>query len=1500
MRKKTTMYPLTHPQKRIWYIDKIYPQSPLHNIGGVIWIHGEVDLELLEKAILHFIQKHEGIRMEILEVGEGACQYIKDDAVDTLKFHDFSKYSDAKKVVSDWAEKELAKPFNLLEQPLYEFMLIKASEQLNGYFIKLHHIISDGWSIQILTREVNEIYIKLRKGDPVELDPKNRYSNYVVKEQEYLSSARFEKNKRFWLEKFQDFPENFLQKTSNELVGKRKTFWVKESLTQSIKSYIQQKKVSTNTFFLSLVLLYQYKMSQQNELIIGTPVLNRSGVKEKQTFGMFTSVLPFRINVEGEGLAADFISRVNKDLKECYFHQRYPYDLLVKELKLRQNGYEQLFQICVNYYNTKLDGECDGNIVENEELYCGEQLYLLQLIIKEWDETGKLEIKIDYQLGDYTDENIEKMFERLMFLSEQIVGFEERSVNELRITTEYEDIKYLKEWNDTEESYPKEMCVHQLIAIQALKTPQNTAAILGNQSLTYRELNDYADRLAQYLVSEGTGKSDIVALLFTHSFETLISLLAVLKVGAAYLPIDTSYPDQRIHYILEDSRAAILLCNINLPEETKYRGKVQRVDRLMLDHLPVNEMLPVHVLPEDLAYIIYTSGSTGNPKGVLVKHQGLMNYAWWARQAYYSDEKDIAALYSSLAFDLTITSIFPPLIAGNAIAIYPDTEKDFILERILDDNIATVLKLTPTHLSLIRDRDNGNSAVRILVVGGENLTSAVAADIHTSFNGQVILINEYGPTETVVGCITHRFDSSVNLEGSVPIGRPISNTKIYILDDQMQPVPEGMIGEIYISGDGVAAGYLRRPELTNQHFLRNKFIGQGTMYKTDDLAIRLSDGSIQYLGRKDSQIKLNGYRIELGEIENNLTQVGGIRDAVVTTYLDNHGKTALTAYLVANSKDMDTLTVRQALLKKVPSYMVPQYLMFLDELPITANGKIDKDSLPGPENVPLSFTTDELSEEELGITFDLLKSILQTDHISLHDNFFQLGGDSIKAIQLMSRLNDVGLDIQVKDILAFPVIGELMVLIRRKKRFNLNRSDAEGAVQRTPIIDWFFALNLTNPHYYLQSVPLFLKPDITPEQIKRAVMEITIHHDTLRLKLDPVSGLLHYNNELYESSSYLEIVSSNGYTEDEKEELLGRHWAATKQSINLETGPLFRCLLFPNAIEQKTLLIITAHHVVIDAVSWRILLEDLNRILNAIVNEAPLPQLIRTDSYQDWAASITNFIADDVINEKEYWRNIVNSFESPLEVDYEAEGSKLIDTITKHATLSTNETVQLLTSANLPYNTRVVDLVIAALMLTCNHLYKKSYLTIEMESHGREPNIGDVDLSRTIGWFTSIYPVKLNLPDTMIGEQLKSIKEQLRTIPNQGMGFGMLKLEGLVKSLSKRTIRFNYLGEIDDWNIQGSLCELADYDTGEEQDPENQFTPLLDMMLYVQNKQFHMKLTYSSKEFSYTSIDQFINQYVEQLQRLIHHCCEKENLEFTPSDFNTIKIDQCELDSLFL
>lgn len=1025
---------LTHPQKRIWYIDKINPNSPVHNIGGCLSIYETIDVEVMKKTINLIIKNNEGLRLRVLEKDNKTFQYVKEFQNEDIDFLDFSNYENPQKEHETWANELFKKCFNLEESKLYYFAIYKISDNEYGILLNIHHIVSDGWSITLIQKQVCDIYRKLMNKEEVYI-VNYSYLDVIKDEEKYLNSERFIKNKNFWKEKFSGAPEEFLYKTSNSLESNRQCFNIDDELSNKIKKFADDKKCSLNTFFIAILLIYINKATYKNDLVIGTPVFNRTNKEQKNMIGMFTSTVPVRFKLDTGLKIESLIKLVNRELKLCLLNQKYPYDLLIKDLELIKGGYDSLFKMCVNYYNSKYDNSIDDIDVELKEYYCGNQTYSLQLVVKEW-EGSNITLNFDYKTSEYSYVEIVTMYEIMINIINQIVTDENIGVNDLKFMNQEEYNYKVYELNSTTSYYPQKT-VCELFEEQVIKTPNKVALEFKEKTLTYKELNEKSNQLANHLREKGIGNKSIVAIMETHSLELVISILASMKVGAAYLPIDPSYPVERINYMLDDSKCNMLLTNFKILDVIKFQGNIINIKNINLDSYDKNNLLKNNDL-NDLVYIIYTSGSTGNPKGVMVNHRGLTNYVCWAHKMYLNDENEVIPFYTSISFDLTITSMFTPLISGNQIIIYNSDEKDPVIYKVIRDNKATVVKLTPAHLALITYIPNIDFNVKRFIVGGEELKVSLAQEIYNKFKSNIEIYNEYGPTEATVGCMIYKYDELRDKGLSVPIGCAADNVEIYILDKYLNMVPTGIIGEIYISGYGLAKGYLNNEALTKEKFIENPFYKGTKMYKSGDLARWMEDGNIEFLGRADNQVKIRGYRIELEEIEARLLEHKDVKDAIVLAKNRNDNEKYLSAYVVCEN-EVSTLELKLYLKELLPEYMIPAHFIELKKMPLTSNGKIDKGVLPEP-NLDENLGEYEAPQNKIqGTLSKIWSELLGQNKVGINDNFFELGGHSLNATRLVSKISkELNVEVQLKELFKAPTIKELSsIIIKKRKLFTV-------------------------------------------------------------------------------------------------------------------------------------------------------------------------------------------------------------------------------------------------------------------------------------------------------------------------------------------------------------------------------------------------------------------------------------------------------------------------------
>ena len=1483
---KKIYYGLTHPQKRIWYVNKIHSGSPLHNIGGCINISGAIDVEAMKKAFNILVERNVGLRLRFAEVNDSPMQYVSEFKEQDVDFIDFSKFDDPVAEYEKWSTAAFKKNFDICDNQLYYFAIYKINHSNYGVLLNIHHIISDGWTIVFLEKQLCEIYEYLVSGKEMLLEESSSYIDYIEYESQYLKSEKFIKHKDFWNQKFSDMPYEFLYNSDESLEGSRLSIDLPADLSEKINEFIHSKKCSLNTFFMAIFIIYMYKTLNKNDLVIGNPVYNRLNRNQKNTAGMFTSTMPLRFMLDSEVNFDSLIKQVNRELKICFLNQSYPYDLLVKDLELSKSGYDSLFKMCVNYYNARHIEYLDNMPVDITESYCGSQSYSLQLTVKE-GKAGKITLNFDYKILEYTKQEIKAMKEAVIHIARQITTDGQLLIDRVKLLSDAETDYKLYKLNCTDKHYPqKTVCA--LFEDMALNQPDNIALEFEGRTLTYRELNERANQIADFLLERGMGKGSVTAIMKTHSLELVAGILGVMKAGGTYLPIEPNYPAERINYMLKDSNCKILLSNFEAAD-INFGGEAVKLNNVDLSTY-CKENPGISIAMQDLVYIIYTSGSTGKPKGAMITHQGLTNYIWWAGKTYFKDTAEAMALYSSISFDLTVTSIFTPLILGNKIVIYDNDDAEFVLYKILRENKVSVVKLTPAHLMLIKDMDNRRSGIKRFIAGGDDLKVNLAKEVSDSF-GNVEIYNEYGPTETVVGCMIHKYDVINDRNLSVPIGIPADNVQIYILDNNLNVIPTGHTGELYISGDGVAAGYLNNEKLTQERFLDNPFMPGKRMYKTGDLARYLEDGTIEYAGRADNQVKIRGHRIELGEIERHLTEIESVKDAVVLIKKGVSGNDVLNAYITAET-EITEKDLKDILLNSLPKYMIPTNFVFMKELPLTINGKINHDLLPEPSIAKKEFAECETqAEKEL---VKAMQEILTVENISLSDNYYQLGGDSIKAIQIASKLNNAGFTIKVKDILTYEIIGEMAAHIKKSDSFDMpKQSLAVGEFNATPIIKWFFEQGFAEQNHYNQSVLLKCNTYFTADEIKEAIFKLTEHHDTLRVNYNSTNGMLYYNNEHLNSPPHIEVHDLSACTHYEQDEKVKELGFKLKSSFDIEKGILLKACIFDLG-EKGQFLLITAHHLVVDGISWRVLIEDLTNILEQLRNgqDAKLPH--KTHSFKMWSELLYEYSQNDFELEEKFWASVLN-----LQTDFDLGSDTVGESLTLKLSIDKETTQKLLTSVNHIYGVELHETLIIALAEVIRNFTGNDDIIIEMESHGRTDTLNGIDISRTMGWFTVMYPVHLKMEENDLDSNVKSLKEQIRAVPQKGFNFGIIKyLKNKFEKNNEFYIRFNYLGDFDSL-LRNNMFELSYKDCGSDIGLHNHLTSCVDINIMILNGKLEITLTYSKNKFMEKTMENFLGLYNEKISEIIELCQKGSDKKFTPSDFTASDISQEDLDSLF-
>ncbi len=1532
-------HPLSHAQRRLWVLDKFEGGGAAYNVPAALALKGEPNPELLERVFEELIRRHESLRTVFISVAGEPAQKILDF---TTLFSDrrivtrldLTGEPDPGKRARELAEEDAKRPFDLERGPLTRVTLLKlengnstmeirypgpgdsgGNQPVSKYVMlfNMHHIVSDGWSMTVLIREFRELYkyFNSRMSNsgsrrPHPLPPlRIQYKDYAAWQNRLLSEESASIHRDYWHETFSgeipvlDLPLDFSRPAVRTFNGDAIDFSVSPGDSRRLKARGARWDASLFMTLLAVVKLLLHRYTGQEDIIVGAPIAGRRHVDLENQIGFYLNTLPLRDRVDGDRVFDDLLQRVKQTTMNAYDHQLHPFDSLVEELDLHRDlGRSPLFDVMVVLQNNEEEAlSLEGLDIHSFD--SGRHISKFDLTFTFWEDGDAVKGSIYFNTDLFRKDRIERMAAHFLELVKSILTHPEQPVGRLDILPERERRLLLYEFNDAVVGYPMEKSIMELFEEQVEKTPGETAVVFGEREITYRRLNREANRLARHLQVHGAGPETVVGIHLPRSPEMLIAVYSVFKAGAAWLPLDPNHPPERLTYMIEDARTPLVLSRgplqgFTLPESVRIIDLEET--RPLLSRLSGEN--PVATAPPGrLAYVLYTSGSTGKPKGVAVEHDQLLNYTLAVMDRLKPPTGASFAMVQPLTVDSCITTIFPPLLTGGPLHIIsrensldPVFMEDYFTRYRID-----CLKIAPSHLAALHAASPrpGRIMPRArLVVGGEASSMEWMRELLAMANGCRIF-NHYGPTETTVGVLACRVDKEIDFENhvTVPVGRPLANTRAWLLDSHLRPTPIGVPGELYIGGDNVARGYMNRPELTGEAFIPDRFGGAPgkRLYKTGDLARFLPDGNIEFLGRMDDQVKISGFRIEPGEIESALLDHPAVRTALVTTGKEESGVAFLAAYIVLHrDQTVSKEEIRSFLKTKLPDPMLPSALVVLHEMPLTPHGKIDRNALPDPESARMERETDyepPRDETEAAIA-EAWAVVLGAKNIGVHDNYFALGGDSIKAIQVIYLLNQKELTLDMRDLFQYPVIRDLAPHVAPAQR-EKERETARGDVPLTSIQKWFFAESDSEPGHFNQSVMLRKNGGgrFHEAALRKALAALQDHHDALRLTYRLTDGDVIQRYADKPLPLHFEVLD----LKEEKEAFskMEKHADALQAGVDLERGPLMRTAC--HRLGDGDLLLIAIHHLVVDGVSWRILLEDLNIAYEQVVRNQSVVLPPRTASFKTWARKVHEYSREESLKrEKDYWMQTTDAQSTPLPRDFKGDDNVMGNVETVALTLSEEETDQLLTSAHNAYTTRVDDLLLAALSRALQNWTGNRRSLIMMEEHGRQSVVSDVDVTRTVGWFTSPHPVLLAPPESDdSGLWIKTIKEILRKVPNRGVGWGILRWiagdEGLARARMPE-IGYNYMGRFDEWETAGRFA-FASEPRGSEASPSRKRRHLIDVGGIVLGKRMTLSIRYDKTRFKETTILDFLADYRGILQNLIKHCVHKKASEKTPGDF---------------
>jgi amino acid adenylation domain-containing protein len=1388
-RKNTENLELSFAQKRLWILNQLEPGNPFYNIPAALKLKGKLDVDALKFSFNEIIQRHEVLRTKFNVIdGQPILEIVPQQTI-TLPIVDLREIAltEREAKVQSLADAEFRKPFNLASEPLLRGTLLQLDEAEYILLLTMHHIVSDGWSTDILIREVAAIYECFTQGKPSPLPQLTiQYTDYAIWQRKWLQGEVLETQLNYWKQQLAgnlpilELPTDRPRPKIKTYQGAKQYFQLSPELSLALKTLSQKQDC---TLFMTLLAAFKallYRYTGLEDIIVGSPIANRNRAEIESLIGFFVNTLVLRTDLSDHPTFAELLNRVRETTLSAYAHQDLPFDLLVEELQPQRNlSHTPLFQVMFVLQNAPISAvELSGLTVEPLTSEGGNAKFDLTLVAEEND-LG-ISVSWEYNTDLFNDETITRIGENFQTLLEGIVANPQQRITKLNLLTQQQQHQLLVEWNNTETDYPQDQCIHQLFEAQVEKTPNAVAVVFENQKLTYRELNQKANQLAHYLQEMGVKPDVLVGICVERSLEMVIGILGILKAGGAYVPLDPSYPQQRLAFMLKNAQLSILITQENLL--TTLPPHQAQVVCLDSDWEKINQQNLEHLTnktnTQDLAYVIYTSGSTGQPKGVQITHGSLVNFLISMRQTPGLNQEDIFLSVTTLSFDIAALELYLPLIVGARVVIVSRevaTDGMRLLTEITSSQ-ATVMQATPaTWRMLITAGWQGNQQLKILC-GGESLDSNLA---HQLLKLSKQVWNLYGPTETTIWSSVHKVENtnqSERIQNMVSIGRPIANTQFYILDQNQQLVPVGIPGELHIGGIGLAKGYLNRPELTKEKFISNPFDQKpdARLYKTGDLARYLPSGEIEYISRIDNQVKIRGFRIELGEIEAAINQHPAVQTSVVIAQAEGR----IIAYWVAKQESILTISdLRHFLSEKLPNYMIPAVFVQIPALPLTPNGKLDRKALPAPDYVRPEL--DQFVAPRNPVEAKLAQiwaEVLRVEQVGIYDNFFDLGGDSILTIQIVAKANEAGLKLTPKQLFQHQSIVELVDVCLKNEATPTEQGLDIETLTSTPIQHRFFEQNFVNiPDDLLQKQQQI--EDIYPlSPMQQGMLFHTLYDQNSAAYVTQTSCILRGNLDLsafqqawknlierhtiLRTAFYWEGLDTplqmvvkqidlpyqqqdwRSLTSKEQQTRLNIFLETDyKQGFNPAIAPLMRLTLIQLA-DDTYQFVWSHHHLLLDGWSINVLLQEVFVLYQAFYRHQS-PSLSKIRPYRDYIAWLQQ---QDLLEAQNFWRTTLKGFTTPTAFGINKDDHKSADDkqefYEQEFKLSLAETtsLQLLAKQNqLTLNTVLQG--IWALLL--NHYSGNQDVVFGATVSGRPATL--IGVESMVGLFINTLPVRVQI-----------------------------------------------------------------------------------------------------------------------------------------------------------
>ncbi|SEU29100.1 non-ribosomal peptide synthetase [Stigmatella erecta] len=1499
--------PLSSSQERLWILDRIVEtRAPIYVIPLVLRLRGPLHQDALRQSLDGIIQRHEVLRTRFSVVEGQPIQEIAGELHvelppgEALGNGPGATEAELTSLIQKEVGLEVSRPFDLERGPLIRMRLFRIAEGDHVLVLTMHHIVSDGWSVGILARELSAGYNALCSRREVVLPALPvQYADFALWQRQLLRDGALAESIEAHKQRLAGAPTSLNLPTDRprpetpSYKGGVVRFAVDRALSARLREMSRREGSTLYMTLLAAFSAYLSRLSGQKDLIIGSPVANRNRAATEPLIGFFVNTLALRMDLSGDPTFLELLARVRRTALDAYADQDVPFEKLVEVAAPERSVSRQpLVQVMFALQNAPFSPPAlDGLHVELLDLDSVTSKFDLTLSMQE--SADGLSGLFEYSAELFDRERIERMAEHLVVFLREAVEHPQRHVHELDFLGARE-AGLLAEWAMGPSAPSAPASVVELFQAQAQRTPDAIALEQGDVRLSYAELDQRSTRLARHLVSLGLGPEKRAALCLPKSVEFIVSLLGVWKAGGAYVPLDPEYPEARLGHMLEDSGAELLLTVRALGERPGFRGQTLWMDEALPDRAEPSTL----ALPSagSMAYIIYTSGSTGKPKGAVLEHRGVANIAVASRELLSLSPDSRVLQAASTSFDVSVWDIVMAFASG-ARLVLPVDETSRAGEgqaALLREKHITHVCLTASAIAALPEGPYPD--LRVLTTAGEACPAELVKKWATESRR---FINAYGPTETTVIATLTAVQKGDT--GAPPIGRPLPGLVARILDTNQRQVPIGVPGELHVGGLAVARGYHGLEELSRERFIQDPFSTSpgARLYRTGDLARWRSDGNIDFLGRLDHQVKLRGFRIELGEVEAVLDGHPGVQRSLVIVY-----KGQLAAYVAGRGGAAFTVqALREHAKSQLPGYMVPAHFILLEAFPLTPSGKIDRKKLPDPVEAqePTTFAVPQSREEQ--ILAEIWATVLKKGPIGIHDNFFALGGDSILGLQIISRATQRGLRLRPRQLFDHQTIAELARVASSAQVIHAEQGKVTGSAPLTPIQHWFFEQERAEPQHFNMAVLLDVEPGIDLAVLRRALDAVELHHDALRLRFRRDGTAWSQSHAEGEALGIpLEEWDIDG--SDAVEGAL----AKLHGSLDLERGPLLRAAILRLG-PSSTRLALVAHHLVVDAVSWGIIFEDLLTAYGQLSSGQAVGLQPKTTSFQHWAKRLEAYAGSpNARAELDAWLAASHrdaSYEFPLNdptaSDTVADAARLVSWIEE------DETQLLLNEVPKAYGVQVNEALIAALARTLSVWTGHSTVRIDLEGYGREFLFEDVDVSRTVGWFTALFPLRLHVgAKESVREALARAKDAVRRIPRGGAGHGILRYLSPDASIRSRLqaaghagVVFNYLGQMGSVPAQGVIRSAAKEGLGPLHSPHAARPHRIELNAVVEaGQRLRFDWTFGAKVLRKETLESLNQAFISNLRELIRERAQPAATVRVAADFPAARLSAKDLKSV--